>query len=714
MYLNRSVFLFAISLLVVVTEFIFLAGSAQAVPQAINEVTSSYNTITLTHQYDHQEDVPVTCNGSEEQPLRFNVLTGEHNTTIFRPEGTVCNLQIGGPANPGSGGLNLGSTMIAETKVSPTRPARSTTYFVSPDGIGVSQSLLAPGSLSETLTSNLEDAEIFFFPGLYKDVGEIRANNLSGVSLIGNGAIIDGSGRRLGDAISNTWVPIGNGVWENTNPEVVDPKYLMMLFDDKGWGTGIVIQHAGTSANRQEVYGIDFDCYWSTSPDKRTWWIRLENDESPAEHQMVRFSKEFGIRFQDANDLWVEDLQLQNFGKFTSEGETLFPNRNRILSAVNSSNITFKDVLTRHSTSSALFLLDCSDILLDGCQTEHRRFQTHNRDTLKPSGPVENLSRYGWENASSFSIFDCQKIVSRNCEVYGVTDWCHLHDSSYVDIHDNVFERVVGESMAASGDCRNVRFWNNRIYNIEIQGPFTMQASTGPVWYVNNASIDSGGWTPKDDLTGVIPSDETLPNNFRFLGWEGSNCKFNTTHLPLIGQVMFFNNTGVLDHSFEERYIWDARQSAFSLGGQHQIHSETISRNNVWSSSGICFSGGHPLDNLDFDYDQLWADDLQDLGWKYLYPHGSHLSDPNDATHETLEAFREASGTYPNSGVEQKPVLDILNGNPFNVANRAPGTFLPGITDNSLFGNPQAQTGAYLPGERNPSFLLSEEGLTDF
>ena len=697
MNLNRSYYV-VIPLIVVMTELTFLVGSSLANPQAINEVITSYNTVTLTHRFEHQDDVPVTCNGQEEQPLRYNVLTGDHNTTIFRPEGTVCNLQIDDPADSNSGGLNLGSTLIAETKVTPNRPARGTRYFVSPDGNGVSQALLSPGSLEETLTSNLTDAEIFFFPGVYKNTGEIRANNLTGVSLIGNGAIIDGSGRRLGEAAANSWVPIGNGVWENTNPDVVDPNYLMMLFDDNGFGTGMVVQHAGTSEDRQDAFGIDYDVYWSTSPDKTTWWMRLQNNESPAEHEMVRFSKEYGMQFFNGTDIWLENLQIQNYGKVTAKGAPLFPNRNRILEFQNCSEIVIRNVDTRHSTKQAVFFLSCHEVLLEDCATEYRRFLTHNRDTLKTAGPPSNLTRYGWEHASSVIYFDCENVVARNCSIYGVTDWCHLFDCKNVDLYYNRFRKVVGESLASNGDCRNIRYWINRVYSIEEQGPFAAQSSTGPIWYVNNASIDGGGWTPNDDLSGLVPAGEDLPNPFEFLGWPGTSSKFNTLDLPLIGQIFFFNNTAIIAHAFEERYIWDARQSAFSFGREEQVHSDSRSRNNVWASSGIGFIGGNPLDNLDFEHDQIWAGNLQKLGWKYLYPHVLYVDEPSDSRHSTFDAFKSASGTYTNGGVEQEPILDSFSGNPFNVINRVEGEALPGITGNSVFESPKAMTGAFLEG----------------
>ena len=78
-YLNRfELRNLCIPLLVLILLLVALdQNRLSAAPQAISEVTASYNTITLTHEFDHQDDVQVFCNGAEEQPLRFNVLTNK-------------------------------------------------------------------------------------------------------------------------------------------------------------------------------------------------------------------------------------------------------------------------------------------------------------------------------------------------------------------------------------------------------------------------------------------------------------------------------------------------------------------------------------------------------------------------------------------------------------------------------------------------------------
>lgn len=703
-YLNRfELRNLCIPLLVLILLLVALdQNRLSAAPQAISEVTASYNTITLTHEFDHQDDVQVFCNGAEEQPLRFNVLTNKHNTTIFRPEGTICNISIGEPQDDSAGGFELGSTLVVETLKTPKRPVRATRYFVSPDGSGVSESLANPGSLVDTLDDDLDDVEIFFLPGVYQNTGEIRADNLRNVSLIGNGAVVDGARNGLSGQQNDSWIPIGNGVWENTDPQVVDPYYFMMLFDDEGFGTGTVIQHAGTSSNRAEVHTIDFDCYWSTSPDRTTWWIRLENDESPAEHEMVRFSKEYCMQFNNATDLWIEDLLVQNYAKVTSS--VFARNRCRMLEFLGCNNVVVRNVDTRHSAAQAMFFYESQDMLIDGCKTEHRRYLTHNRQTLKTVEESDEVVQYGWEGASSAIAFDCSRVVARGCSVYGVSDWCHLHDCSNVDIHDNFYERVYGETLAINGDSRNIHFWNNAIVGCESQGPFNMQAESGPVWFINNGVLGAGGWTPKETLSGVVPKGDMPDIDFRFLGWGGSQQKFNRVALPLIGQAFFLQNTAILSHTFEERFIWDARQSAFSFGSDEQVHTDTRSRNNIWASSGIVFWGGNPLDNIDFDYDQLWAGDVQGVGWKYLYPHSIHVENQNENLHNDFESFREASQTYQNFAAVAQPILDARDSLLFQVVNRAQGVEIPGVSNNPVFNSPDGKVGAYLLNVRRDSF----------
>ncbi len=639
----------------------------------VHETHVLYNSIMLTHDFGGRVDaIPVFCNGQKAHPFEFNPVTKLHNTVVYVSEGTTCNIELE---------LKLGirtPLIPVTTLTTPGRPKRSNTFYVSPTGLGVSVNPDKPGNLADTL-AKVRDTQIVMQPGTYWNTGDISVKQAQGLSLIGNGAIIDGSSEKRVNA--NAWEDIGAGVWKSNSAAVVDPQARLILFGDDGFGKGLILQHiSDVIENDAAAISRKEYSFWASNRTGDTWYVRFPwQNVSPNRVFQTRFSQTDGIVFRGAHDLWIENLTFQNYGRVqNASGKAGHTTANRILRFAKCQDITMRQVNTRHSTSNAMQFSFCSDVLIEDCKTEHRQYFSANFKNLKQS-----KTRFGFEQASSWAFLDSQRVTVRRCRFDELTDPTNLFRCRAINIHDNLYFRVIEECLKAVRDCRHVHYWNNQVVDSIRAGSFTMQSSTGPVFYVNNTILGYGNWLPGDNHPDFAKKRKIVSQS----GWGGSAFKSNTKGLNLIGEQYLYHNMAYQNHSSKNQDLWDGRQNAFYFGDKHQTNSKTKSRNNIWRASGIGFVGGHSSDHLDFEFDQFFAENRKRVGYKHLYPHGK--------THKNTKSFLQAAKIYQKHYSETDVNLVRSQNGKIVPGSRTKGTLIPGITGNPLFGSPTEATGPF-------------------
>lgn len=644
-------------------------------PDSLN---AGYENVNIAHTFAHQDDVQLYRDGVEQQPLRYNPATGQHNATIFQPEDTVSDLLV-------VDGANAYSINGVQTKAFPTSPSRSNT-------ISINNSAEVNALDGQTITDTL----ILFPPDRLLDVGNIVGNNWSGVTLrCDTGVcILDGS---VGESINNTWTNIGDDIWRNESP-IVNNETVLLVFG------GSVLQNVSFIANDdQDVLDITSlpQAFWATNPDRDIWWVRLPGGADPNAVEQTISNREHAIQLNGVADIWIENIKVQYYGTSSSANNS----SSEAFFIVDSDDIHFRGVSSLDCQSPAFDLTRTNNVTFDGVDMNTTLLPTVNRRYFK----FNSGDWMGVEQMSSIRTSDCDNVAIRNVTGDAVGDAFSIFGSTNVEIRDFYFKHALEEMVSFVFGCQFCWAWNGRIEEYYGSGPIDPNPSIGPVGYINIGVIGTKTWYPADEFAPFLPTNSLS----EFAGWNNEVLKYNVGNLPEIGLNYIFHCTGANLVSLIDRDLWDARTVALDLGSTSttgssvQTHLRTVLRNNIWFGPGRGVQAPPVPGWIDADFDQVTGLLTQEFDESQ-----NNLDLPlhfaGNSTHQTTEQMLEVMPDtfFPNGMSEDNAfagVFDVATGvtvpleTIINAVSRQPGEFLPGITGNPLFTQslPQ-QNGAFV------------------
>ncbi len=468
--------------------------------------------------------------------------------------------------------------------------------------------------------------------------------------------------RGIADAGTATTIDLQTAA--QTSPIKSPHPYYVSNEDD--FYNGMVIRITGGTGNLGETrtitnYTKSFNratvgTAWGVTPDGTTKYeiidARDPDDETVAIPDTAEdFMNAFGDRW------WIEGLQFNGYGAGTA--------LQRCIVIDSSANTTIKGCTFAFNGDSALHMTSCTDLVIEDNVFIEGRVYTVELD-WKTTG-------IRTEGATSTFISGCERVVIRNNEYHENADFIIMNDpngvNKHIDIHDNYCHRVVGEGLALDGVAHQVRVWNNVFDGI--RHALSMATSTGgPFYYVNNNVNDVGYETPADTDDAVITTQV-----------QGSKFNFQTPTPVTIAMLLVFNNTWVDQFSNETTH--NANGSRMWSGENLYPQGNAIARNNIFVTTGHPFYEENTTGTYSFDYNQYYTTNVFSLTtnlWQWV----------NTAGQSTFAAFQAAATPNEANGVNADPLLG-LDGIP---TTELPGIHLPGITDNSVFGNLKANKGS--------------------
>lgn len=361
------------------------------------------------------------------------------------------------------------------------------------------------------------------------------------------GTLIDGSYPEL--RTDTAWRSASRGVWRASVE--AEPAYVAV--DDQR-----LYRFATETSLRAGEPGVTRGG-WSWDSAAREVLIRLPDGLNPGitDVRVGRFDT--GISVDGQHDVWIEDLEIRNYGR---EGVS----RGVVLR--NSDRVVLRDLLVHH-VSVGIEIDGGSEHLVEGTELYDRGASgwapalVEGTDAdgtgvllagdLGPGHVLRDLSVHGFYRGV------------QPCGDGGAMGDVELLDSLVFD--------VSGPALDLAGTCVNVRVVGNRL--IGVHAGFALRpAAVGPVWIVRN------GVFPGATIAEMSGATATM------LDTTGANEE--------AGVVLLYHNT--------TRATGDATPAAsLGAGGWASLRA----RNNVFAGTDVALDLASGITNLDLDYDAL-------------------------------------------------------------------------------------------------------------
>jgi hypothetical protein len=521
------------------------------------------------------------------------------------------------------------ATQTITTRNNPTVQLPLRTFYVSPSGSGMSQSISAPGLLNQSHLDSVQAGDkIILLPGTYY-IGELLLKN-SGtyaqpIQFEGmDSVVIDGS-----FAVPVQWARV------STNPQHAD--YNMFYANLGSINTNCVVvdgERLYPYRNRlelstfQTIRAIDGNGYASGNFSfGLSGFFRDGRNPSLNHFPYVAYSPNTYIKFADGSDTTGKDIHVSRY--------------THCFSATGKSNIQFRNITFRYfgaartaGSRSALFFEDCDSLLIDNCRFEfcdrgifmkgdaddnliqhcdfiddlgdwsYLQFKDTNIDYGQLNTNYPNFFPYNYRNVEPGRIYFDRNFTGRGnimrwnyfdggCD--GISCPVSPGDSTtsrHFDIYENEFTNGSDDAFEVDGNASNMRVWGNVFHHIA--GVSAASPCYGPVYIFRNTFYDMkmGEYSYiYSDIAGYHLYHEYI---------TGSPLKLNAAYCDLPGVVYFLHNTydgGVNGKGF---YIQQPQAQP--------SWANVISRNNIiYNESNDFTLWVRATDKVDLDYNNYFC-----------------------------------------------------------------------------------------------------------
>ena len=260
--------------------------------------------------------------------------------------------------------------------------------------------------------------------------------------------------------------------------------------------------------------------------------------------------------------------------------------------------------------STALFLTNSSDVLIQNCQLNYNDCfiyvkgqsdrltiqNNHFRDAIlewpfgymKCSSGVSGFFEGGAVNVDA--RYSGRGLVFRRNLIEGVFDGVHLTPwredharTQETDFYENRLNGCLDDFLECDGFSRNIRIMNN-FMDRSLTGISVAQALDGPTFVINNVIGNCG-------VVGAAQREENYGYPFKTNGGEGAEVGS--------GPLFFYHNTA---------YTSDPNSRALLV--KRPTWKKLVMRNNIWCGQKAGFELWHEQPSLiDWDYDNLFVND---------------------------------------------------------------------------------------------------------
>ena len=520
----------------------------------------------------------------------------------------------GGPLN----GTALNSSGATRAEV--TVPTPSHTYTVSPNGSGTDCTPASPCALTTGLNQAQAGEAVALQGGVYYqgDISLPRSGTSGSPILIqnvpGEKPILDGS-----DPAAFTWSSIGGGVYQTTI-NTPDPTLVA--------ANGERLLSYSSLSDLQSLTWGEPGFYASGT----TLYVHLAGGVDPTLVTMAVSRYKQGLYIAQ-NFIFLQGLTFRYYGNNGSWGKAIYLNNasdNLIQNCtftINDMGIGIKRLSHRNLIQDNHFADDISDRVWEVFYSGDVSFGaggiTFYADSTHGRGNV--IRRNQFED-----MFDGA----------GICPTVAGPETNETDFYDNVIRSMGDDGFETDGICSNVRIWGNTISDA-LMGISLAPAQIGPVYVIRNLI-----YATRHDVGNA--------------GYSGSPFKFNqgahSGPMYLINNTADAVNAGNNGLYIKEPGTWDL----------------IYSRNNIWVGTDYALNNYNTAQPIDFDYDNLWNDGLNDLvRWENI-------------CYATLAAFTAAQG-HETHGVSLAPAFANPAGADYHLSSTSPmidaGVPVPGITD---------------------------------
>lgn len=287
----------------------------------------------------------------------------------------------------------------------------------------------------------------------------------------------------------------------------------------------------------------------------------------------------------------------------------------------------------RGSYAKAIYLSDASDTLIRGCRFETCdlgigiKYDSH-RNVIEDNDFSDTIFNWPWDAVKAGSqletggvrMYDPMTgrgtVIRHNTfhddfDGFGVCPESDTGQTVEVDVSDNLGYDLGDDGFETDGYCSNVRMWGNTLHDVLV-GISLAPVRVGPVYALRNLIYRSG--------VGVN-------------SYSGMPFKLNSG-LGASGPIYLAHNTA--DAALPDNDGFEIR----SPGSWPTLWS----RNNIWSGTRFALSNANPSQPLDFDWDDLFTTDPDELVWwdGLADRHLETLAELRSVTGQELHGVREA------------------------------------------------------------------------
>ena len=643
-------------------------------------VTESSRTIALRHTFaGHTDAVRLYCNDVRVHDLVYNAKTSTWHSMVFVEQGVTCNLEIVDDTN-----TTIHTIAATQTPRSDPSAVTTSTTYMSPNGVG-GGSGTTPGApalwdldtvASDTkvvLQGTVASPKYYYLNASNADSNFMRnlnKNNIWVVAEEAGGAIISGEL----DSTAFAYTQEGSTDVYKLTTGTHNADMGALYYEDSGTikllppiDTGGVVWSDVTALDASPTGG------WYISGGEV--YVKIPGGGSPdptkTHYPDAQFTHPANINNCD-NVIW-EDLIFEFFSSNGSQSTAPLRIRN------GSTQILMKNIIFRYNHQQQE-VDGCDDVLFDGCELYNdlslcTYLQSRDSGSVGPGGHLQYS-----QIAVSFST---NRVTIRNSVFTHGGQSAHLGSSgvNHVEVYGCTFayHRNPPISMHATSGGDYAFFDNGMNYCTEGWPNVENSGDGGPAYWINNYLINGGyqGYDRNDDAG-------SFGGGNRYGGSAGD-----------IGQHHCYNNLCSVNQDvlggMTQYRGWDQASRDIVAGSrfynniwQSKVQGAPITSNRVLYA--CCGGASSTTDALvtDVTWDSnmfhMIGDDAEASDWFELSGHGLY---------DHAGAVAAMSNNWNPNGMYDNPNLTGTT-----IGNIAEGTYIAGITNNSVLGTPTIDIGS--------------------
>jgi hypothetical protein len=547
-------------------------------------------TVSITDMHDANENAVTTIEyrkGSEPYQAGFPLArisnTRFVGSLFWLEPGTVYDVRItfSDPDGDPLDGIILQAAASTRTEIN--IPSANNTFIVSPTGNGTACSLLSPCSLVEGMSRAQPGDEVVLRGGVYyQSEISLPRSGAPGAPIVIRGysdeeAVLDGA-----DPTPLIWTATGAGIYSTTtNLQAIS---LVTANGARLYPYNDLTSLQNLSWNIPGFYANGTSLY-----------VHLAGNANPNNALILisRYNRGFDV---EKDYIYFLNLTFRHYGQ-GSEARAIYFN--------NASNNLVQD---------SIFAINNGGITIRG--ESHRNVIQDNEfydtvfdwswDAVKAAGSLERGGVYFGAPTSGRGNIIRRNIFHDYFDGFDVCPGEPSRQTNETDVYDNLVYNTGDDGVQVDGWCSNIRLWNNTFHDVLVGISFAPIVD-GPVYAIRNLIYRFGAGN----------------NNY-----SGNSFKFNSNGVDRSGPIYIIHNTAdavAPDPS-------GLKISSASSPGWALIYA----RNNIWSSTSYALENENISHPVDFDYDNLWNGNNNDLvQW-------------DSANYTILGAFTAATGQEPN------------------------------------------------------------------